>query len=208
MAGVGVDYETDNSARKIRLRNFSEVCRGDHIAWWNGFRYRHHAIVESIDPVNSTISVIGFWIEKPLKPITVRRITHKVDWKKEKIYYMTYTKSHSAEVVVDGAISLLASVGYGVVTKNSYTFATWCKIGQDKLYSNACDTENLENPQTAFVDGDIKMKNSCPMCGNCDIHKFTIQKNEHGIMYTHCLVCTYAEQASVESMKKSHLGGL
>ena len=127
---IWVDYETDNQKQKIRLRKFSELSRGDHIAWWSGFRYWYHAIVESIDPVESTVNLIGFWIEKPLKPITVRRITQKVDLKKEKIYRIEYTKSHDTEVVIDRAISRLGSAEYSVVTNNTYTFATWCKIGK------------------------------------------------------------------------------
>ena len=137
------------------MRNFSELSRGDHIAWKHVFRYRYHAIVESIDPVESTINLIGFWIEKPRKCITVKLIIKKVDLKKEKIYRIEYTNSHEPELVIDRAISHVGSAGYSVVTNNTYTFARWCKIGKHNPDIDYSDISGLRENVLPKAYGEV-----------------------------------------------------
>ena len=132
------ESRSSNPPKKVRVKSWDDISRGDHISFERKIvGYEHHAIVESVHPVEKHLHVIEYGstpgiVNGKLKFAKIQEhILENVDPTADLIFKFEYKECFQTEEVLRRAKQRLNERQYNVFTGNCEHFATWCKTGVD-----------------------------------------------------------------------------
>ncbi|XP_072025894.1 uncharacterized protein [Amphiura filiformis] len=145
----------ENTALKIRSqrtkidRRVDTLKPGDHIAWERAFGHWHHAVVVRVEnKQNKTNIVVINWTMEfgrilcnGWNAIEVVEESLPAEVDQDSLYRVDYpadiVKSNDPKLVLARARSRIGDTGYGILSDNCETFATYCKTGSEVCHQKA-----------------------------------------------------------------------